>query len=79
MVSAFTDHLAVFLRINLEASLLQRGRGLCKMNTKVLRNTTNSSRFVQDLTRRKLQERKYLDVVTWELNMSHAKIRFLFV
>jgi len=49
------------------------------MNTKVLRNTTNSSRFVQDLTRRKLQERKYLDVVTWELNMSHAKIRFLFV
>ena len=49
------------------------------MNTKVLRNTTNSSRFVQDLTRRKLQERKYLDVVTWELNMSNAKIRFLFV
>ena len=37
--ASFTDQLAVCLRIKLEVPLLQGGRGLWKMNTKLLEDT----------------------------------------
>jgi len=56
VISAFTDNLALCLRIKLEASLLQRGRGLRKMNTNVLEDATNRSHIQQERTRWRLQE-----------------------
>jgi hypothetical protein len=77
--AAFTDHLAVCLRIMLEAPLLQRGRGLWHMNTKLLGETTFRNRFQQEWTRWRLQEGKYPDRVTlWEIYV-RRKIRFLFI
>ena len=65
MVAGFTYHLAVCLQINLEAPLLQGGRGMWKMNTKLLEDTTTRNRFQQEWTRWRLQEGKYPDMVTW--------------
>lgn len=52
MISGFTYHLVVCLQINLEAPLLQGGRGLWEMNTKPLEDTTTRSRFQQKRTRK---------------------------
>lgn len=79
MFAAFTDHLAVCLRIKLEVPLLQRGRGLWNMNTKLLGETTYRNRFQQERIRWRLQEGKYPDRVTlWEKYVKR-KIRFLFI
>ena len=43
--AAFTDHLAVCLRIKLKAPRLQRGRGLWNTNTKLLGETTFKTGF----------------------------------
>ena len=78
MVAAFTNHLTVCLRIKLEAGLPQRGRGLYKMYTKVLNDTTNSSRFVQVWTIRRLQKKKPGQGYVGEIYVER-KIRFIFV
>ena len=58
MVVTFTDHLAVCLRIKLEAGMLQQGRGLWKMYTKILKYTTSRSHFELDWRRWRLQKKK---------------------
>jgi len=73
VVAAFTDHLAIFLRMKMESLLLQRGWGLWKINTKLLKDTTKRSLLQQEWTRWRLQEGKYLDMVTWGRNMSNGK------
>ena len=79
MISAFTDHLALCLRIKLEASLLQRGRDLRKINTNVLEDATNRRHIQQERTRWRPQEGKYLDMVTcWEKYVEPV-ILFLFI
>ena len=54
----FTVHLAVCLRIKPEAPLLQRGRGLWKMNTARLEDNNYQKTFHQEWTMLRLQERK---------------------
>jgi hypothetical protein len=63
--AAFTDHLAVYLRITLETPQLQRGLSLRKIKTKHLEDTIISCRFQQEWTRWRLQEGKYPNMVTW--------------
>jgi hypothetical protein len=48
--TAFTDHLAICQPVNLEARLLQRGRGLRKMNMELLEDSNISSRDQQEWT-----------------------------
>jgi hypothetical protein len=36
VVAAFTDHLAVCLRLNIDVPILRRGRGLGKLNNTIL-------------------------------------------
>jgi alpha-galactosidase len=79
VVVALTDHLAVSLRIKLETSLLQRGRGLWKKNTKPLEYTITRSRFQQEWTRGRLLERKHPDMVTWWENYVKRKILYIFI
>ena len=79
VVTASTYHLAVCLRIKLEAPLLQGGRGLWKMNTELLEDTTIRSRFQHEWTRWILQEGKYPDMVAWWEKYAKWKIRFLFI
>ena len=55
--AAFTDHLAVCLRVNLEAPLLQRGQGLWKMNAKLLEDTTMRCCFQEEWIGLRLQEK----------------------
>lgn len=57
MIAAFIDHLAVCLRVNLEAPLLQRGRGQWQMKTKLVEDTTMRSRFQPVWTGWRLQEK----------------------
>jgi hypothetical protein len=78
VVAALPDHLAVCLRIKLEAFLLQ-GRGLWKMTTKSLEDTTVSSRFQQERTWRRLLVRKYPDMVAWWEKYVKRKIVYLFI
>ena len=46
LAAAFTEHLAVILRLSVEVPIIQRGRGLWKMNT---------SLFDEELVKEKLQ------------------------
>jgi hypothetical protein len=78
VVAALPDHLAACLRIKLEASLLQ-GRGLWKIATKSLEDTTVRSRFQQERTWRRLQVRKYPDIVAWWKKYVKRKIVYLFI
>jgi len=79
VISAFTDPLALCLQIKLEAALLQRGRGLWKMNTNVFEDATSRSRIQQEWTRWTLQEGKYLDMITWWEKYVEPVILFLFI
>ena len=65
VLAAFTDHLAVCLRITLDAPLLRLGRGRCKMNVKLLEETTFRDQLQQDWSRWKQQGKKYQNSVTW--------------
>ena len=47
LIAAFTDHLTVCVRISLEVGLLQRGRGLCKMNMKILEDNLRKVVFIR--------------------------------
>lgn len=79
VISAFTDHLAVCMRMKLKADLLQRGMGLWKMNTKRLEDTSRRIHIQQQWTRWRLQEGKYPDKVTWSEKYVERKIRLLFI
>jgi hypothetical protein len=56
MITAFTVHLALRLRIKMDAGLLQRGRGLWKMKTSVIEDATNRSRIQQEWIRWRLRK-----------------------
>jgi hypothetical protein len=47
VMAAFTNHLTVCLRINLEAPLVRRGRGQWKMNITLMDETSFQNRVQQ--------------------------------
>ena len=71
VMTAFTDHLAVCLRITLDAPLLRRGRGRCKMNARLLEEDSFRNPIQQEWTKWKKQREKYPKSVTWWEN--HVK------
>lgn len=78
MISLFTDYLAACLRITLKDGPVQRGRGLWKMNMKLLEDTTRRIRIQPERTRWKLQEGKYPDKVTWLKKYVERNVHFPF-
>jgi len=59
VMAAFTDHLAVCLRITLDATLLQRGRGRWKMNAKLLEKAPFRDQLQQEWAKWEHQRKKY--------------------
>jgi len=78
VVRTLSDHLAVCIRIKLEASLLQ-SRGLWNINTKRLEDTTIRNRFQQVRTWTRLLVRKYPDTVAWWEKYVKRKLVYLFI
>jgi len=78
-MAAFTDHLAVCLRITLDAPILRRRRGRWEMNISVLDDTAFTAHLQQEWLQWRQQERKYLDSVTWWVNYVKRKIRYMFI
>ena len=79
VMGAFTDHLAVCLRITLDAPILRRVRGRWKMNVSLLDDTIFKGQLQQELLQWRQQERKYLDMITWWVNYVKIKIRYMFI
>ena len=55
VMAAFTDHLAVCLRMTLDAPLLRPGRGRWKMNAMLLEKATFRDKLHQELSKWKQQ------------------------
>jgi len=79
VMAAFKDHLAVCLRISLEAPLLRRGRGQWKMNINLLEEANFRDQLQQEWSRWKQQRKKYLNSVTWWESYVRRKIRYMFM
>jgi exonuclease III len=65
VVAAFTDHLAVTLRLTLEATTMRRGTGYWKMNSALVYNQHFQAELQQQWRRWKLWRKYYPDTVQW--------------
>ena len=79
VMAAFTDHLAVCLRITLDAPLLRRGRGRWKMNAKLLEEAPFRDQLQQECSKWEHQRKKYPNSVTWWGSYAKTKIRYIFM
>ena len=79
VMAAFTDHLAVCLRIALDTPLIRGGRGWWKMNIKLMAEVNFRDQLKQEWARWKQQEEKYPKSVTWWESYVKRKIRYMFM
>ena len=77
--AAFTDHLAVCMHIHFEAPLVRRGRGLWKMNIKLLEETSFQDRLQQQWSLCVQQGKNYTDKFKWWERYAKKKFRYLFI
>jgi hypothetical protein len=65
VVTAFTDHLAVVLRMALDVDIIRRGRSFWKMNATLMQDAQFQAQLRLQW-KRWIQQRKYYpDIVTW--------------
>jgi hypothetical protein len=74
-LAAFTDHLAVIMRIKVMEPTIQRGRGYWKMNSTFVHNIQLQSELQQQWIRWKLKRKFYLDSVQWWERVVKKQIR----
>ena len=65
VAAAFTDHLAVILRLSVEVPIIRRGKGLWKMNTGMFDEETVKEKLQQQLALWRQQRRLYPDWPMW--------------
>ena len=77
VLAAFTDHLAVILRITLDASTIRRGTGYWKMNIALAQNISLQEKLRQQWIRWKQQRKYFPNIVMWWERVVKKQIRLL--
>jgi hypothetical protein len=62
VAAAFTDHLAVVLRLLWSTPIIRRGRGTWKLNSDILKSEQTMEAIEQQRTRLKAQQHRYDNV-----------------
>ena len=75
---AFTDHLAVYLRVNLAFPFIHRGRGRWRMNVSYLSDRDFQGKVPVAWAEWKRHVHRYPDMVNWWVHYVKRKIRALF-
>jgi hypothetical protein len=65
VLAAFTDHLAVILRITVDANTIRRGTGYWKMNIALAQKISLQETLRQQCIRWKQQRKYFPNIVTW--------------
>jgi len=78
-VAAFTDHLAVVIRIALEATTMRRGRSYWKMNTALLCEKSFKEQLRQRWAEWSKQTKNYPTMVMWCERVAKVHIKELFI
>ena len=71
--AAFTDHLAVVLRITLQVTTMRRGRGFWRMNMALLRDKGFQGQLRQQRATWNTQIKKYTTMMQWWESCKSAK------
>ena len=75
---AFTDHLAVYLRVNLAFPFIHRGRGRWRMNVSYLSDRDFQGKVPVAWAEWKRHVHRYPDMVNWWVHYVKRKIRAIF-
>jgi len=78
-IAAFTDHLAVVIRIVLEATTMRRGRSYWKMNTALLREESSQEQLQQRWAEWSKQTKNNPTMVMWWERVVKVHIKKLFI
>jgi exonuclease III len=78
-VAAFTDHLAVVVKITLEATTMRRGRGYWKMNAALLSEERFQEQLRRCWTEWSKQTKNYPTMVMWWERVAKMRIKKLFI
>jgi len=78
-VAAFTDHLAVVIRIALAATTMQHGRSYWKMNMALLRKESFQEQVRQRWSEWSKQTKNYPTMVMWWERVAKVHIKKLFI
>jgi len=78
-IVAFTDHLAVLIRIDIEATTMRGGRSFWKMNTALLREDLFQEQLRQFWTEWSKPNKNYPTMVMWWEQVAKVHIKKLFV
>jgi hypothetical protein len=76
-VTAFTDHLAVLLRIILDTPFTLRGKGRWRMNTSILNDTHFQKKFEEEWKGWTRHTDRYQDIQKWWAEYAKKKIQIL--
>jgi exonuclease III len=79
VLAAFTDHLAVILRITLDANTIRRGTGYWKMNIALAQNMALQEKLRQQWIRWKQQRKYFPNIVMWWERVVKKQIRLFFI
>jgi hypothetical protein len=75
----FTDHLAVNLRITLDANTIRQGTGYRKINIAQAQNISLQEKLRQQWIRWKQQRKYFASIVMWWERLLKKQIRLLFI
>ena len=78
LVAAFTDHLAVLLRVKLMTPATHRGRNRWRMNTTILDDITFRAHLTDAWGEWKTHQRRFPDIVHWWVHYVKRRIKDLF-
>ena len=65
VAAAFTDHLAVVLRLTVDIHILQRGRGIWKMNAAFIEENRCKEKLLEKWDLWKRQKRIFREATMW--------------
>jgi exonuclease III len=79
VLEAFTDHLAVILRITLDTNTIRRGTGYWKMNIAFSQNISLQEKLRQQWIRWKQRRNYFPNIVMWWERVVKKSIRLFFI
>jgi hypothetical protein len=77
-VTAFSDHLAVLIRINLETPVILRGKGRWSMNSSLLKDRSFQKKMKEEWKEWIKHINRYPDLRLWWADFVKKKIQVLF-
>jgi len=76
---AFSNHMAVFLRVNLAIPFVHRSRGKWQMNTSYLEDRAVQEKIPEAWAEWRKHAHRYPHIVTWRVQYVKRRIQALFI